>query len=160
MQPLPQPFPPGPGGSCPNGYSRSGSFYVPRQGAPDAIPLPSSGVCPAVDTEWFVLRPPAEITGSTRSTRPRRWASSPLEARRRAPANAVMPSILPEARFLSSFRLPAGSDVMTALAAHIDSKGVIAVPDLALKNQRLKITQRGAHRLEALANAMLVKTEP
>ena len=24
MQPLPQPLPPGPGGSCPNGYSRSG----------------------------------------------------------------------------------------------------------------------------------------
>jgi len=45
-QPLPQPMPPGPGGSCPHGYSRSGSFCVPRQGAQDAIPLPPNATCP------------------------------------------------------------------------------------------------------------------
>jgi hypothetical protein len=37
-QPLPQPRPPS--GSCPHGYSSSGSFCVPRQGAQEAIPLP------------------------------------------------------------------------------------------------------------------------
>ena len=31
-QPLPQPKPPG-GGSCPHGYTSSGSFCVPREGA-------------------------------------------------------------------------------------------------------------------------------
>jgi hypothetical protein len=45
-QPLPQPKPPGPGGSCPHGYTSSGSFWVPRQGAQDAIPLPANGSCP------------------------------------------------------------------------------------------------------------------
>jgi hypothetical protein len=30
-QPLPQPKPTGPGGSCPHGYSSSGSFCVPRE---------------------------------------------------------------------------------------------------------------------------------
>ena len=33
-QPLPQPKPTGPGGSCPHGYTSSGSFCVPSQGAP------------------------------------------------------------------------------------------------------------------------------
>ena len=37
-QPLPQPKPAGPGGSCPHGYTSSGSFCVPREGAQDAIP--------------------------------------------------------------------------------------------------------------------------
>lgn len=45
-QPLPQPFPPGPGGNCPHGFSRSGSFCVPRAGAQDAIPLPPNSTCP------------------------------------------------------------------------------------------------------------------
>ena len=43
-EPLPQPLPPS--GSCPHGYSASGSFCVPRQGAQDAIPLPPNGNCP------------------------------------------------------------------------------------------------------------------
>jgi hypothetical protein len=37
-QPLPQPKPMGPGGSCP--------FCVPRKGAQDAIPLPPNGTGP------------------------------------------------------------------------------------------------------------------
>lgn len=45
-QALPQPKPPGPGGSCPHGYSSSGSFRLPREGAQDAIPLPPNGTCP------------------------------------------------------------------------------------------------------------------
>jgi len=45
-QPLPQPRPSGPGGSCPHGYTSSGSFCVPRAGAQDAIPLPQNGTCP------------------------------------------------------------------------------------------------------------------
>jgi hypothetical protein len=50
-QPLPQPKPGGPGGSCPHGYAASGSFCVPRAGAQDAIPLPPNGTCP-----WGYLR--------------------------------------------------------------------------------------------------------
>jgi hypothetical protein len=42
----PQPKPVGPGGSCPHGYTASGSFCVPSQGAQDAIALPSNGSCP------------------------------------------------------------------------------------------------------------------
>jgi hypothetical protein len=45
-EPLPQPKPPGPGGSCPFGYASSGSFCVPSRGASDAIPKPPSGSCP------------------------------------------------------------------------------------------------------------------
>jgi hypothetical protein len=45
-EPLPVPKPPGPGGSCPHGYSASGSFCMPRAGAQDAIPLPPNGTCP------------------------------------------------------------------------------------------------------------------
>jgi hypothetical protein len=37
-EPLPQPRPPGPGGSCPYRYFSSGSFCVPSQGAQDAVP--------------------------------------------------------------------------------------------------------------------------
>lgn len=44
--PLPIPKPPGPGGSCPNGYLASGSYCVPSQGAQEAIPLPRGGNCP------------------------------------------------------------------------------------------------------------------
>jgi hypothetical protein len=44
--PLPQPKPVGPGGSCPYGYFTSGSFCVPTQGAHDAVPKPPSGACP------------------------------------------------------------------------------------------------------------------
>ena len=44
-EPLPQPKPIGPGGSCPHGYSSSASFCVPREGAQDAIPLPPNGIC-------------------------------------------------------------------------------------------------------------------
>jgi hypothetical protein len=45
-EPLPQPKPPGPGGSCPHGYTSSGSFCVPAQGAQDAVPKPPNGTCP------------------------------------------------------------------------------------------------------------------
>jgi hypothetical protein len=40
------PKPTGPGGSCPHGYTSTGSFCVPREGAQDAIPLPPNGTCP------------------------------------------------------------------------------------------------------------------
>ena len=45
-EPLPVPKPPGPGGSCPHGYTSSGSFCVPSQGAQDAIAKPPGGTCP------------------------------------------------------------------------------------------------------------------
>jgi hypothetical protein len=44
LQPVPKPS--GPGGSCPHGYTASGSFCVPSQGAQEAIPLPPNGSCP------------------------------------------------------------------------------------------------------------------
>jgi hypothetical protein len=44
--PLPQPKPLGPGGSCPFGYMSSGSYCVPSAGASDSIPKPPSGSCP------------------------------------------------------------------------------------------------------------------
>jgi hypothetical protein len=43
--PLPVPKPQV-GGSCPHGYTSSGSFCVPREGAQDALPRPPSGSCP------------------------------------------------------------------------------------------------------------------
>jgi hypothetical protein len=45
-QPLPVPKPSGPGGSCPHGYTSSGSFCVPSQGAQEAIAKPANGTCP------------------------------------------------------------------------------------------------------------------
>ena len=45
-EPLPLPKPPGPGGSCPHGYTSSGSFCVPSHGAQDAIAKPANGTCP------------------------------------------------------------------------------------------------------------------
>ena len=45
-QPLPQPKPTDPGGSCPHDWTSSGSFCVPREGAQDAVPLPPNGTCP------------------------------------------------------------------------------------------------------------------
>jgi hypothetical protein len=45
-QPLPVPKPPGPVGSCPHGYTSSGSYCVPSQGAQDAVPKPPNGACP------------------------------------------------------------------------------------------------------------------
>jgi hypothetical protein len=44
--PLPVPKPVGPGGSCPHGYTSSGSYCVPSQGASDAVPKSPSGTCP------------------------------------------------------------------------------------------------------------------
>lgn len=44
QQPVPKPA--GAGGSCPHGYTASGSFCVPSQGAQDAIALPPNGSCP------------------------------------------------------------------------------------------------------------------
>jgi hypothetical protein len=45
-QPLPVPKPPGPGGSCPHGYTSTGSFCTPSQGAQDAIAKPANSTCP------------------------------------------------------------------------------------------------------------------
>jgi hypothetical protein len=45
-EPLPVPKPAGPGGSCPHGFTWSGSFCVPAQGAQDAIAKPANGSCP------------------------------------------------------------------------------------------------------------------
>ncbi len=45
-EPMPVPKPPGPGGSCPHGYTSSGSFCVPGEGAQDAIAKPPNGTCP------------------------------------------------------------------------------------------------------------------
>ena len=45
-EPLPQPRPAIPGGSCPFGYFSSGSYCVPSQGAQDAVPKPPNGTCP------------------------------------------------------------------------------------------------------------------
>jgi hypothetical protein len=45
-EPLPQPKPQGPGGSCPHGYTLSGLFCVPAQHAQDAIAKPPNGTCP------------------------------------------------------------------------------------------------------------------
>jgi hypothetical protein len=45
-EPLPQPKPPGPGGSCPHGWLSSGSYCVPSQGAQDAIAKLANGTCP------------------------------------------------------------------------------------------------------------------
>jgi len=45
-QPLPVLKPVGPGGSCPFGYTTSGSYCMPRQGAQDAIAKPANGTCP------------------------------------------------------------------------------------------------------------------
>ena len=43
---LPQPKPGSPGGSCPFGYTSSGAFCIPSQGAQVAVPLPPNGSCP------------------------------------------------------------------------------------------------------------------
>jgi hypothetical protein len=45
-QPLPVPKPSGQGGSCPHGYTSSGSFCVPGAGVQDAIAKPPNGTCP------------------------------------------------------------------------------------------------------------------
>ena len=45
-EPLPVPKPPGPGGSCPHGWTSSGSYCVPAQGAQDAVAKPPNGTCP------------------------------------------------------------------------------------------------------------------
>jgi hypothetical protein len=45
-EPLPVAKPQGPGGSCPHGYTTSGSYCVPSQGAQDAVPKPPNGTCP------------------------------------------------------------------------------------------------------------------
>jgi hypothetical protein len=45
-EPLPVAKSAGPGGSCPHGYTSSGSFCVPAQGAQDAVAKPTSGSCP------------------------------------------------------------------------------------------------------------------
>jgi hypothetical protein len=64
-QPLPQPTPPGPGGSCAHGWTRSGSFCDPRAGAQDAMSLPPNGTCPRNWTRSgsFCLRSAALTSG-------------------------------------------------------------------------------------------------
>ena len=49
-EPLPLAEPCGPGGSCPHGYTSSGSFCVPSRGASDAIAKPPNGTGP---WEWI-----------------------------------------------------------------------------------------------------------
>ena len=44
-EPLPVPKPPI-AGSCPHGYTSSGSFCTPAQGAQDAVARPPNGSCP------------------------------------------------------------------------------------------------------------------
>ena len=44
--PLPQPKPTGPGGSCPYGHFTSGSYCVPSRRAQDAVPKAPNGMCP------------------------------------------------------------------------------------------------------------------
>jgi hypothetical protein len=44
-EPLPVQRPPV-AGSCPHGYTTSGSFCVPSQGAQDAVAKPPNGTCP------------------------------------------------------------------------------------------------------------------
>jgi hypothetical protein len=41
-EPLPQPRPSGPGGSCPHGWTSSGSSCVLSQGAQDPVPKPQT----------------------------------------------------------------------------------------------------------------------
>jgi hypothetical protein len=53
---LPVPKPPGPGGSCPHGYTSCGPSCVPRAGAEDAIPLPPNGSCPHGWTRSAAIR--------------------------------------------------------------------------------------------------------
>jgi hypothetical protein len=55
--PLPQPKPTDPGGSCPYGYFISGSVCVPSQGAQDAVPKPPNGTCPWGWTSSGVVLP-------------------------------------------------------------------------------------------------------
>jgi hypothetical protein len=50
-QVLPQPKVGVPSGSCPHGYTSSGAFCIPSQGAQQAVPLPLNGSCP-----WGWLR--------------------------------------------------------------------------------------------------------
>jgi hypothetical protein len=45
-QVLPQPKVGVPGGSCPFGYTSSGTFCIPSQHAQQAVPLPPNGTCP------------------------------------------------------------------------------------------------------------------
>jgi hypothetical protein len=45
-EPLPQPKPSGPGGSCPHGFFTSASYCVPSQGAQDAVPKAPNSTCP------------------------------------------------------------------------------------------------------------------
>jgi hypothetical protein len=44
-EPLPLPKPAGPGGSCPHGWTSSGSYCVPAQSAQDALPKSANGTC-------------------------------------------------------------------------------------------------------------------
>jgi hypothetical protein len=48
-QPLPQPKRAGPGGSCPHGYTSSGSFCVPRKGCAGCSPIATERYLSA----WF-----------------------------------------------------------------------------------------------------------
>jgi hypothetical protein len=45
-EPLPVAKPPGHGGSCPWGYTSSGSYCVPSRGAQEAVAKPPNGTCP------------------------------------------------------------------------------------------------------------------
>ena len=77
-QPLPQPKPLGPGGSCPHGYTSSGSFCVRREGAQDAIPKPPNGTCRAIAPSSSGGGEPAPKSTSFRSI-PRRFEQLSLQ---------------------------------------------------------------------------------
>jgi hypothetical protein len=66
-EPLPLPRPPGPGGSCPHGYTTSGSYCVPSQGAQDAVAKSPGGTCPFGWSSRTGLR---EVGRSCSSTSP------------------------------------------------------------------------------------------
>jgi hypothetical protein len=79
--PLPVPKPPRPGGSCPHGYTTSGSFCVPSAGAQDAISKPpNGGSCPWgwLASGSFCLR-----SGPGRAARQRRLSEQSLHRTRR-----------------------------------------------------------------------------
>ena len=62
--PLPQPKPSGPGGSCPLGYFTSGWYCVPSQGAQDAAEIGERHVPIWVDEERQLLPSQRSMTSA------------------------------------------------------------------------------------------------
>jgi len=76
-QPLPVPKPSGPGGSCPHGYTSSGSFCVPGAGVQDAIAKPPRDVPVALDRVGLVLPAQRQRPTMKRRRQKTRPASAP-----------------------------------------------------------------------------------